>query len=264
MKSEVVSSGSADTRFLAFLDVLGFSDFVANTDHASVVAAYEQLVAVAYAEAGWSIKQVKGEDGRMVIIPDLDRPRVHLMIVSDSIVVFTASKTSVEFVNVLGFCRAALAAGFAIGLPLRGAVGIGSLARISHPQARFPGLAAESVIGAGLVSAYQLESQQEWSGAIVADDAVDDFQRQYEFHSKRGVPDLADTDYLVQAGVLTRYAAPMKRGKARESWVLNWPMVDQRPSRESIEAAFGMYGKAVGEAGGKIANTLEFFDRCRE
>lgn len=124
-----------------------------------------------------------------------------------------------------------------------------------------------SLVGKALVDAYDLERDKEWSGAIVSDEFIEEFQE----HVRRLIDtpgldtsELATLDYLVEQGLLLRYPVPGKNSEGVEHWTIGWPNYNpDRPGNELVRAAFASHGKDPEPAAAKIENTLAYLTIAR-
>jgi hypothetical protein len=181
--------------------------------------------------------------------------------------------------SVFAAVRGLLAAGFQNKLALRGGVAIGDLDEVGFSPdtinaaswtARFEGL-----IGEALVSAYRLESECDWSGAVVSDELAAWLQSIVML--EHGDQDLSLLENCVLTGLLFLTRAPIKErepaGKTtvrhERRWAINWPFLQMhfewnlRP--DQVVEAFSSFGRAVDETTqAKRDETLAFMERAEE
>jgi hypothetical protein len=255
-----------EQRFVAFLDVLGFSDFVRHSDHEDVLSVYQNLLLMVAHMTVTGGKYRHIDDGtHKGIMADLEQARANLLIVSDSIVVYSNAAGMKDFINVLLVTYKMLSLGFFVGLPLRGAMTTGPLSVIQHRGPPPAEVVTQSLVGRCLVDAFALEHPQQWSGALVSDEAIDVYRHLVDEH--RDVPDLATIDYLVDTHLLARYAVPWETrdgAVTREAWTIAWPWAEPtRPSDNVVRNAFGQHNKNATLATRKIENTLRYLNEIR-
>jgi hypothetical protein len=251
-------------RFVAFIDVLGFSDLVHQNDHASVARLYQTLTAyVQLVLTRGLYNVVENGDGEQRAIPDLSQANANLLIISDSIVIYSHTVTMKGFIDVLAAMRGAISSGFYVGLPMRGAMTVGPCTVFEEHLHTGVAVNTQSIVGRALVDAYQLERCQEWSGAIVSDDAIAHYEALAR--ENRHVPDLATIEYLREKHVIARYDVPYKHTATAPGrvWSVAWPWANRdRPSEALIRRAFAMHNKNP-PADAKVANTLAYLDAMR-
>src|SRR5207247_1936259 len=141
---------------------------------------------------------------------DLSEAKVNLLVVSDTVLLWTDRASMMGFLNIVGVARALLVAGFYTGFPLRGAVSFGPLSSLqaTHPAAT--SVSVNSLFGRALVDAYVLEQSQEWAGCVVDERCIDLYTSLAE--ANKNIPDLADLETLVAGGLLRRYDVPLHEG----------------------------------------------------
>ena len=254
-------------RFVAFLDVLGFSDFVDRNDHEKLTNVYNNLLSgmLPLALPGMKIKTLNEGTPDAVGVPDLSEVEVHALLISDSILFFSDRADQKGFIQVLTATQRCLCLGFYDGLPLRGAMSVGPLAY--QPAAWPSGGSAtiQALYGQALVNAKRLEATQEWSGAIIEERAVDLFDRIAAYID----PSFGalTSQQLVDLSLMRRHDVPVKgQGGVvlQDEWVANWPWGNQdRPGSEMVREAFSMHEKSADRSEEKILETLRFLDSAR-
>lgn len=252
-----------ERSFVAFLDVLGFTDLVRANDGDTLLRLYHRLVTVTEASVSPGVRVIERE-GERLAVPDVTKARVNLLIVSDSVIIYSPRPDMKGCIDVLAATRSLLWAGFCSGLPMRGAITFGPLASIDGESGDGMRIGTHSLLGQALVDARDAEAAQDWSGAILTEDAVTAYGDLCALHA--GAADLATFEYLHEAGFVIDYAVPttLARDEGRHTCVaVNWPRAaSSRPSEAAIESAFGQHGKDPSRAQTKIKNTLDFLSAC--
>jgi hypothetical protein len=258
-------------RVVAFLDVLGFSNQVRSQPQEQLVETYRALISAAYENT--TITSVP-EDQRKLDNEAFYHPweekktrYVHMMMGSDSIIVFSDDASRHGAGAVLGSVYRLLRASFRLGMPLRGGMSIGALDVVEGDDVAEPGSWTAMVgglVGLGLVKAHDLERHFQWSGVVIAP-AVRDLLSselrevlgdQFEgFDAASVIPFVAD------------YAAPHKHlAETISRWVVDWPteIDDGLPplTREQVCSSFESHGRSIVEDAprAKSENTLAFWD----
>lgn len=242
-------------RFVAFLDVLGFSDTVRAVPHDRLLRHYDNLISSAQRAASRGALTLVGDGPEQTAVADLTEARVQVLVVSDSVVVLSPAATGRGFVDLLQTTRDLLVSGLFIGLPLRGAVTVGPVDTvISGTGGPAP---AVSVVGRGLVDAYRLEADQQWSGAVVAQPAVEAFnaiQHAAALHPEEAV----DIEALAEHRLLARYPVPTRTGTI-DAWAVNWPWGNRdKPAEQTVRDAFVKHGKDPALGAAKADATVKF------
>jgi hypothetical protein len=262
---------SMSERVVAFLDVLGFSQQVRNQTHGQLTEIYTALISAAYENT--TITSVP-EDWRKWDSEPFYHPweekkarYVHMMMASDSIVVFSHDATRHGAASVLGSVYRLLRASFRLGMPLRGGMSVGELDILEGDDVAERGswtAMVGGVVGTGLVDAHDLERGFQWSGVAIS--AAVQRLLCTEFRELLGDA-FADFDAAQATPFVADYHAPLKdRDKTISRWVVDWPTeIDDRLSpltRELVEASFVSHGRALTDesAQAKRDNTLAFWD----
>jgi hypothetical protein len=244
--------------FVAFLDILGFSELVRANDHAKLVKLYGLLMTSTEATISSGVRVItRGND--QVAVPDIARASVNLRIISDSVIVYSQRPNLEGCIDVLCVTRTLLWQGFCTGLPMRGAIAFGPLTSIDREMSEDLEIGTHSLVGRALVDAYAAEACQDWSGAVVTTNAVEAYNALCAEHAE--APDLATLEYLYEAGLLIDYAVPTKsaEGGSQQSVAVNWPRAStSRPDEAMLVSAFEQHGKSAERAGSKVQNTVEF------
>jgi hypothetical protein len=256
-------------RFVAFLDVLGFSDFVDRNEHLKLTNVYENLLTgmLPIALPGTKLKTLNEGTPEAVTTPDLSEVDVHALLISDSILFFSDRADQQGLIQVLTATQRRLCLGFYNGLPLRGAISLGPLAHQPGSWESRGSATFQALYGQALVDAKRLEGIQQWSGAIVDERAVDIFDRIAA--NADPSPRAVTSNDLVDHKLLRRYNVPVRFRPGndlamKDEWVSNWPWGNgDRPSTEMVRGAFSMHGKNPDAAEEKIQQTLRFLNSAR-
>lgn len=157
--------------FLAFFDVLGFKEFIYNTELAGVKQEFDNLLRdTQTALSGATFKQAGG-----AIVPDLSQQTINCLHVSDSIVFWTADGTETAFLQLVDVCYDFYWRSLQTSFPLRGCLTFGEIEfspfTINNSQtgAAFHNF---SLIGRGLVDAYTRAEAMNYAGCFVHMDAI--------------------------------------------------------------------------------------------
>lgn len=239
------------SRYVAFGDVLGFRELVRLNSHEYVLGLYRGAVELAATYGAAGGRMAPAEDGGWR--PDIAMSTVNTRLISDSVLFWTDSERSSEFVALLQNVRAMLASALSTGIPMRVAIGWGEL---SHwAGVRNQRVAVESLVGLPFVEAYEAEGAQEWSGGLVLDAALG----RYDETRTPGAPTVDD---LERARWIRRWAIPLKPNRTVTArYALDWTSVPGlQASLGAVAHAFSDHSKPVDspDVRRKIDNTVAF------
>jgi hypothetical protein len=186
---------------------------------------------------------------------------------SDSIVVFSRDASNNSAGAVIGSAYRLLRAGFRLGMPLRGGIAIGEfdvvhaddVAERSDWTAMVGGL-----VGIGLVDAYELERDFQWSGVVLAPAVRELLSADMKDVLGEAFDSFDATDAMP---LVANYPAPHNdSSESVHRWVVDWPaQLDDglaALTRERVCEAFERHGRSVADptAQAKRDHTLEFWD----
>jgi hypothetical protein len=158
-----------DKKFVAFFDILGFSNIVRKRDIKILSTIITEVLLPGIEDS------VQG-----VYIPD----KVKISNVSDSIILYTIDDSVNSCLLLLIACNKLMSTCFKIQFPLRGAVAYGEfIADDKH------------FVGKALVDAVDYEKKQQWSGCLVTPDCAETIKNSY--YVSRNPLDMQTIDYQV-------------------------------------------------------------------
>jgi hypothetical protein len=231
-------------RIVGFLDVLGFSDQVKSQSQAELAELYRRLIKGAYEHSTVTVvpddwRKWQGGEAYFEEWEETTRRFVHVMMASDSIVVFSDGADRDGVGRVVGSAYRLFREAVRLGMPLRGAISLGELDVVEVKDVAEPGdwtATVGGLVGLGLVRAHELERQFEWSGVVldpaVVDVVVTDMRKYFD-----GGPEV---DALITPQIvpfLTEAVAPHKnRSERRSLWVVDWTAAvdDGLPGRDGL------------------------------
>lgn len=248
-------------KYIAFLDILGFSEIVNNSSQEEM--ANLMSILVRDIQMGLTSEDVGSTKTKLYsygFAPDLTEVSTNSILLSDTLV-FWSNDDSVEsfyalvkLVYILMNTEA-----YYFHIALRGAITLGELG-FSGGQLNLPlaQLNLSSVYGKAIVEAYQYEKNQEWMGCLVTQNAIDSFMAQ-------------EPNEVLKAEVFTKYLieyeVPFKAlgGIIREKnhvikWARTW---DADRFAEDIKKCFTEHQKleqipSNPSVQAKFNNTIEF------
>jgi hypothetical protein len=219
-----------DIRYVAFLDVLGFSKLAEKSLLRDLVATLDDILFTARLHSGEFTGESVSYEGFV------EGPKkVHLRLMSDAIVIWTNGSSKSDFRSLQWAVGQIVAQSILSGFPLRGGISAGPL-HVAHD--------GDIIAGAALVQAYRLEQAQNWAG--VAIDGWADFEADEE------------TPNSIGRGILN-YDPPTKEPTKMLPLVVDWPIhVAQGVDWDDIQAVWPTCTSAAEEQ--KLAETRKFFE----
>lgn len=183
-------------RYIAFLDILGFKEFITATPLDQAVARMGYIFSfLPLAECLNKLSEIDG-----VAHPDFTHKFVHRFSFSDSFV-FATKDDSRDSLNSIIVSTAILTRHlFASVLPVRGAIVVGDADFVPH---------SEHMIGTGIVAAVELEQQQDWFGVALSPEIGNFDSVAARLHPR------------VQP-LVSRYDVPLKDRILAGAAVINW------------------------------------------
>lgn len=158
--------------YIAFFDVLGFKEFIYKNDLNEAKRQFAHLLRDSQTAAAKE-NYIDGPAG--VIFPDLDMQNVNCLHVSDSIVFWTETDDTADFLELVDVCYALYWRSLQTSFPLRGCLTYGEIdfspfTINGKNQKNFHNY---SIIGKGLVDAYSIADSLEYAGCILDRKAIE-------------------------------------------------------------------------------------------
>ena len=255
-------------KFVAFFDILGFKELVELNSHEELTEIYEHFSKGALLSLA-NYKKQDGEIGKNTISQvDMADASVNSLIVSDSVIFWTDGHSPREFLEIIQACQLMLISSFKIGVPVRGGVSLGNFTYQNSSANSPKSNNMTTCFGKGLVNAYTLESNQEWSGCIVDKLALDHFQQTVASFQKNSSEELVDLQTLMDAHILVNYEAPLKK-ELNEYLVVNYFNyfgIEHGFNEQRIVSSFTAFNKKIANDSvkSKVDNTVQFYNHCLE
>jgi len=259
-------------RYLAMLDILGFSDLVDKNNHSELENIFHDLgINIKNSIADNNDRLIFKSDGSLVAIPDTQNYTIgiHVFVMSDTIMLWSDDATGKQFVNLLLVVGSLFCYTFKLGLPLRGAITYGDLDDLNKKKGvadRLDVIAIHTVFGKAMIEAHQLEKKQNWAGCIIAESAINNYAKDCKIAIKHNI-EASDIDYLKKIGMILDYKVPMKYGEIKTLTVINWPtrvnkQKNNALTKTEVKNSFSKFKKEVTtwDAQYKVDNTLAFYD----
>jgi hypothetical protein len=280
-----------NTRFVAFLDILGFSKLVETSSVNDIKKKFHKIFSsILIAQyKGWQrdilklvgsdapekafelIDKMKAtallfeNDNQITNKGDIDKALAeafpfHYLIISDSIIVYSnivdnPSSALYVFEQFVNYIRLLTIETFLRKLPIRGAISFGEFYVDTDNSIYF---------GKALLDAIHLEKNQQWIGCILSDnlgELVESFKAKRLPNSSRKKLDNFPFLKPIFYNIITNYPVPTKKGKTIDYYIINWfPGVT---SKIEINDDF-FYSELTGDPNIDIKyhNTLEYMKWC--
>jgi len=224
----------AQERYISFLDMLGFSKVVMDSDLDELIRRINgALINVPFAE---TLGEFVHENGKLV--PNRQKRKCICFSFSDTFVL-SSPDTSPDSLNNILIATYLLTRGlFAYGFPVRGAIAKGEADYIPNTQ---------HLVGKAVITAAQLEKQQDWFGIALSPEVL---------------PDEESIRLLKQSTlpILVHYPVPVKGGSTVRLYVINW-----RLNMTVVKGTKSMFPPPYNEeTQRKFDNTLAFAKYLRD
>lgn len=242
--------------YFAFLDILGFKALVKNNDHKILVELYENLFSFPVTFYNNFInneqKNLEERFGQ-----NFNPSGLRLVNISDSIVFWTKNSREQSLIELLYAIKLLMSVSMKLGIPLRGAVVMGDI-EVIEKNGKI------SIIGKGLVHAYELEKKQKWSGCMI-DNGIFTFLKSFqrEIIKKDGPLRIEKLKRLI-----VKAEVPIEEDKIDKTikrFVINWAD-NLKMTNEEIYDSFAKFKKREREdekrkedVEKKIQNSISFY-----
>lgn len=215
-------------NYLALLDVLGYRKAILTNP-------LDEMVRVA--------SSIRDEARGTMLegLRDLPAPVQHI-VYADSVLLYTEEASSDSLRSLVTRVQEVLATCMMEGVLLRGAVTKGEL---------FVSKGRQTIVGKGLVQAYDLEQQQDWAGAVLD-------QASLSTH-----PEKLAVDDLLARGQLVEYDVPFRQGP-KKAIAVCWPPLVGMEEGDLRSQMTRLAGQPRGSDLGKHEETLRFFRQFRD
>jgi len=241
---------NTDKKFIVFLDILGFKDLVKNNTHGVLLDIFKKFLFLnQYKLANGQINQSASSQDELF---NTDISKVHLISISDSIVLYSNDDSIDSFINIVNAASTLLNVGLKEGLPLRGGISCGEFSAIlKEPINQKFDFSRQLLLGKALIDAYELESLQDWSGCVIQEECISNFTSTEE---------KAKLNFIINNHIIKKYNVPLKE-EHKEFNVVNW-INDTSFTEQIIRDAFSKHNKNSNTVSvqSKIQNTIDFFN----
>jgi hypothetical protein len=186
-------------KTVAFLDFLGFRNFIENTPLIKLVEKYQRVISIAD-----SLNRNLPNDKRPTIFPNLktNDPYCRKKVFSDSIILISNNDSLESSLMLLIYTWKIMRACLATNMPLRGGIVFGEF---------FMDEKQDIFLGKALTNAYELESKQNWIGISIDESVEKRFNKIFTYQ-----------DIPLFQNVFLKYDVPLKDGSAKQMRTINW------------------------------------------
>ena len=228
--------------YVAFLDILGFRSLVYNNNHNVLIDLYKLLMnfQVDFCKTHYNYENIK------------------IIIVSDSIILWTENSQEKTLIQLLEVVKFMLLHSISIGIPLRGSIVKDNITAIESNGTL-------SLVGLGLVRAYENENIQNWSGCFVEEQIIKTIENHHKVLLNH------KTSYIQNlTSLIVKTQIPIKKKdeeKYLEGYAVNWAD-NTELTEKKIKDSFSEYKKRLNEKEKdkigiekKIQNTINFYNK---
>lgn len=248
-----------EDKFVLFLDMLGFSDFVLNNPQETVEkicdtelrqTANASVICSALMVGNFQLPfevQVSSQNS----LYDVKQNHINLHSMSDSLIAWTNDCSFESLVLLTNYAATYIAKTLMLGFPHRGGISKGGIKIIDLP---LNGRPQSNAVGAALVKAHKLESKQDWMGCVIDNECLQPFPS-----------DLKSSWISHPQSSLTDFEPPAKAEAIESRFVVDWrvpfKMFGIPVSQDYFQEQFLRYNKQTNESvENKISNTRKFYE----
>ncbi len=246
--------------YFAFLDILGFRGLVRNNSHAELVDLYKRLVN--FPVEFYTKYHKESQDAKKERLKEYFNPTdLKLVNISDSIMLWTKNSRESSLIELVSAVKMLMQISISVGIPLRGAIVRGDIEVLENNGSL-------SIIGRGLVHAYESEGRQNWSGCTIDNRIITFLQSFYKVVGQKDPPIAIErlTSLMVETEIPVKNPITMEN-ELKAGFVVNWAD-NSELSDEQIRKAFAKYNKRKNEPESitksiefKIENTIAFYKK---
>lgn len=151
------------TTYIAYFDILGFKDFINHNKNnpEEVERIYGNILLTS------QLSTTDGKVHQTLPVPDLDQQKVNCLHVSDSIIFWTDEDNLEDFKNIFNACQSFVNRMFE---PIRGCLNYGDIS--FNPFSINSKFYNSSLLGKGLIEAYELAECLEFSGCVLHENVI--------------------------------------------------------------------------------------------
>lgn len=257
-------------RYLAYLDILGFKEMIENNTLQVIEGLYSTfepsiLYSMGRTNIDYLLNDYKLSGTKLAPI---ETTNLNTLVISDSILIWTDDTNPNNFVQLVTTVKHHLHLSMKLGIPLRGAITYGQLSTKFGRHENSPKQNSfATLLGLPLTKAYVLENRSEWSGCVIDNSCIEEYEKQIELNLADN-PNCIKLDGLIRLDILNKYFVPMKVGKLEEFYCINWTnyFLSDQISEEDVRKSFKSHNKKSDnwEVETKIRNTIDYLNTTKK
>lgn len=231
-------------RFVAMLDILGFSEVVRNVEPTRL----EEIIS----ELKSSMRLLHWED-------NISHGIIESLMLSDTIIVWTIDDTALSLQHLVSVVSGVIFNAFSFdNLALRGAISVGEAYIFPDDQVSPTLMWNKMVLGKAVIDAHEHEKCQEWAGCVISNEALDRARKNSSnahFPMKKW-----------EKSNFVEYDVPIKKKCTQQHYAMNWmrtyfegddPQL-KGITDDEIREKFTSYNRDIIRVKDKFENTLKF------
>lgn len=238
-----------DKVYVALLDILGFKELAHNNSHEDLSEIYQIFCRAV--KNGLIDNKVTHKEH------DFSYACINSITISDSIVLWTDNTEINDFYDLLVLVRDLIFHGFYCGLPLRGALTIGPISyyyeKIKSKSQNY----YASVFGKSIVDAYELSDDQRWSGALITDEAIKEYEDKinrlvrpindpFNRYNNQELYNLISINALIRRKFIRKCEVPSKQKLQKICYTIDWVNTkNPKFTEDSVKASFSKHNKLL-------------------
>jgi hypothetical protein len=248
-------------KYIAMLDVLGFSDVVNNSYPPHLTQIIQILQGSTALAVGFQTPQNVDEH----------HSGIDASMLSDTIALWTFDDSALSLQHLMSTVRELMFSAFNNGLPLRGAISVGSVITIGPSEITPSVTWNKMVFGKAVIEAHRLERSQDWSGCVLSESVL------CRYTERNNDPEKSVAK-AIEAHKLLSYGVPWKSGCSYSNpmIVINWIPTEyflfthgwsiQGLPDEEIKDIFARNNKNIvsEDTKRKLENTINFIHHVRD
>ncbi len=246
-------------RYLAVVDILGFSDLVNNNSHKDLVSLYENFRI--HIQKTLAKDKVRMDELNRAVF-DVTNSTINSIIISDSVIFWSNSNTVEEFFDLIECIYSLLEFSHnTTKIYLRAALTFGNFyfdySGIVKGKGSF--LMHPLMVGKALVEAHEIQGSLKLIGGVITNESITNAESSDKVIFKQ------KWDQLLAENKIVHYLVPVKKGN-KEYWTINWVQTLENPNEAQIRNGFSSYKKTVVDVDVKlkIENTIGYVNHIRD
>lgn len=246
------------------LDILGFKDYINTAPDNEIYETFNKLTKIVEEQLELSIEFGEGDNFLDVGIDKVQH--LNYIIISDTIILWTESTNILSLNKLLKAVKKIINESISINLLLRGAIVYDDIFVFYNKKDTDTLTVDASVVGKGIINAYNLSEKQDWVGCIISDDVILNHKKQISiFENKHKELDLKKGEFIIHnylKHVIIYDNIPLKN-EITSGFVIQWvkfTYASTKITQSIIEKSFRHYKDYKGQSAVriKLINTKDF------